>query len=178
MVRSYARKMPTTGDRLVENGPMLTMWALGAIIMFYLGWLASLTYLVFCIFSIIWFIRFICTYCVNSRTGYCESGLGNLGHSLFAPNKPRFFRRQFTRHIAIQFPIWFVPPIVAIYALVQQFSYVMLILLIIFCIIAFVVLPYESKQKVCDDCPMRYSCPWTNAKKKKTLKKGKSASEE
>ena len=178
MVRSCERKRPTLGERLVENGPMLTMWVLGAIILSFFGWLASLTYIVFCIFSVIWFIRFICTYCVNSRTGYCESGLGNIGHTLFAPKPPRFFRQQFSRNIAIQFPIWFVPPIVAIYALVQQFSYAMLLLLIIFCIIAFVVLPYESKQKVCDDCPMRYSCPWTNAKKKKTTKRVLDDSEE
>jgi hypothetical protein len=170
MARPSERKRPTWGERLVENGPMLTMWALGAIILSYFGWLASMIYIVFCIFSIIWFIRFICTYCVNSRTGYCESGLGNIGHSLFAPRPPRFFGRQFKRNIAIQFPIWFIPPIVAIYALIKQFSYAMLLLLIIFCIIAFVILPYESTKKVCDDCPMRYSCPWTNAKKNKKSK--------
>jgi len=178
MARLCDRKRPTTGQRLIENGPMLLIWALGAIIMFYFGWLATLAYLVFCIFSVIWFIRFICTYCVNLRTGYCESGLGNIGHLLFAPNRPKFFRRQFHRNIAIQFPIWFIPPIVAIYSLVMQFSYAMLILLIMFCIIAFGVLPYESTRKVCDDCPMKYSCPWTNAKKKGHMKKMHHDSEE
>ena len=178
MVRVHRRKQPTLDDRLVENGPMLITWALGAIILLYFGWLASLTYLIFCIFSLVWFIRFICTYCVNSRMGTCEAGLGNIGHALFAPNRPKYFRRQFFKNVGIQFPIWFIPPIVAVYALYLQFSYTMLLLFIVFCIVAFGVLPYESSRKVCDDCPMRYSCPWSNAKKKRSKKTTKSDSEE
>lgn len=175
----------TTGDRIIENLPMLTMWALGAIILAYFGWLASLTYLVFCAFSIIWFVRFICSYCVNSRTGRCDSGLGNISAALFKSNPPRFFRRQFHRNIAIQFPIWFVPPIVAVYALLTDFSYAMLVLLVIFSIVAFVVLPLTAQKKTCDDCAMRGVCPWaktTDGKHRKRLKahheKGPSTSEE
>jgi len=150
----------TTGDRIKENLPMLTMWALGAVIVAYLGWFASVTYLVFCAFSIVWFVRFICSYCVNSRTGRCESGLGNISAALFKANPPRRFRQQFHKNIAIQFPIWLVPPIVAIYGLLTEFSYAMLVLLVIFCIVAFVILPLAARKKTCDECAMKNVCPW------------------
>jgi hypothetical protein len=184
MVGLHHRRKPTLGDRVIENTPMLIMWGLGALIMSYLGWLASLTYLMFCFFSIFWFMRFICTFCVNSKNKICDSGLGNVAYSLFGANSPQKFRKQFMRNIAIQFPIWFVPPILAIWVLLNVFSYSMLFLLIFFCIVSFVILPLSSKKKTCDDCAMRFKCPWykgehkTSHAKTGRSKKGRNASSE
>ena len=158
-------KDPTIGECILDNLPMLIMWVLGAIIFSYFGWLAFLTYIVYCLFSIVWFVRYICTYCLNSRLGRCVGGLGNIAAALFVSNPPRLFRRQFAWNIAILFPVWFVPAIVAIYILLIDFSYAMLVLLVTFSIISFVILPMASKKSTCDDCTMKNVCPWSKSHK-------------
>jgi hypothetical protein len=145
----------------IEMVPVFGTWALGMAIFYFIGWQYSLTYFVYCLFATFWMMRFICAYCVKSRTGTCPSGQGQVSHRLFAPGPPKYFGRQFKRNIGIQFPIWFLPLVAAGHILYYDYSHLVLVLTIIFCVVAFVILPLNSKKNACDKCPMRKQCPWS-----------------
>ncbi len=146
----------------LHEWPMWLTFLMGAVILAFYRWWAALLYALYVAGSLLWFMYFICRYCGTSQVGHCESAIGHWSMALFPKRgKPQAFRRQFRRHIAVLFPDWFVPPIVGILVLVQRtFSLPLLILIIIFCLVAFVVLPVLSNRKSCATCTMKRLCPW------------------
>jgi len=162
--RKKAKETKSTGKKALESLPMYVMWTLGALIFYQLGWLFAVTYLFYCVFSIIWFMRMICVYCGNARMNRCSSGMGQMSSRLFEPRSLKDFRRQFKYNVTCQFPVWFVPPIAAGYLLYEEFSYIVVVLLVVFLIEAFGIYPYMSTRKTCEDCTMRNVCPYKRGK--------------
>lgn len=145
------------------------MWltfSMGAAIMAFYRWWAALLYVLYVIGSLLWFMYFICRYCGTAKLGHCESAIGHWSMALFpGRGAPRAFRQQFRRHIAVLFPDWFVPPVVGVLLLVlRAFSLPLLILLIVFCLVAFVALPALASRKSCATCTMKQLCPWAKTR--------------
>lgn len=75
------------------------------------------------------------------------------------PKTGKNIRSDFRNNLYIMIPGWFVPPIVAVCLLVVEFSWSVLVLLVVFCVVAFWLLPETSKEHCegCEtvDCPPR-----------------------
>lgn len=61
-------------------------------------------------------------------------------------------------------PLWLVPLVGGVFALVQAFDGWLLGLLGVFVVNSYVVLPLLAKRHSCGDCPQRAGCPWMSAK--------------
>jgi len=70
------------------------------------------------------------------------------------------FDEKFKRHIPVIVPLWFIPVVVGVIALIGAFSVRLLVLLIVFAVDAFVLLPLLSTKHSCKECPQRDTCPW------------------
>ena len=160
------QKLPTnltTLHRVAEDLPTLVMFILGAIILLLAGprtrWLYALLYLAFCAFALLWFMRFICSHCVNAYKNWCPGVFGNIASKFFEQRSLETFKESFKRNIVVLYLCWLVPPIAALYQLVTNYTYRMLIALIAFSLVAFVILPLASKGNSCANCATRSECP-------------------
>jgi hypothetical protein len=86
--------------------------------------------------------------------------MGQLSARLFEPRPLRHFKRQFKYNVTCQFPVWFLPPVAAAYLFYKEFSYDVVLLLLLFVIVSFGIYPYLSSRKTCEDCTMRNVCPY------------------
>lgn len=75
------------------------------------------------------------------------------------------FRKKFRQNIGIQFPNWFFPLAVAIYLLIKDYSFKILIMTLLFSLIGFLIIPVISKQVGCKNCEIKEDCPWMADKK-------------
>lgn len=146
-------------DILRENALQLVMYALGALLTGLAWWPLSVMYLAYCALSNVLYMAWVCPYCAHYRLGTCRAGFHVLSAGRFQPKPGRTFRSEFRKNIIVLFPGWFLPPIVAIYLLVNSFNWPVLALLVAFCIIGFWLLP-EASKKHCEgcetlDCPRR-----------------------
>ena len=162
-MKPTSQTKPTTLHRILEDLPTFATFILGAAIFFLAspraGWLYALIYLAYCAFALAWFMRFICSHCLNAYNAGCPSLFGGIASRLFKQRPPEAHAESFQRNIAILYPCWFVPPIVAFYQLLTAYSVPMLIALIAFALIAFVVLPLASKGHSCTNCAIAAECP-------------------
>ena len=152
----------TTGQMFVHNIPLLSMYVLGTIIIGFLNIWIALIFILYLILSNYIFMLKICAYCPHygSRSSLC--GYGLLTKFVTTKKKPKEFRKQFKRFIAVLFPDWFLPLIIGIYLLLQSFDWLTLLLLIIFIIIAFGAVLYVSRSKSCKSCKLKGACPWSS----------------
>ena len=149
---------------LLDNIPTLLLFILGYAIIARLSIAGALCFLAYALASVIWFLARICTYCRYYGTVSCPCGYGIISARLFGRKTGRSFRKAFRTNIIAQFPNWFVPPAVGAYALITDFSLQMLILVILFCIDGFLVIPLISKLVGCRNCETRADCPWMSKK--------------
>jgi signal transduction histidine kinase len=121
-----------------------------------LWWPLTLVYLGYCLLSIFLFIALICPYCCNYHTRSCPNAYHLL--SVFEPKKGRKFADQFNRYVYVTFPAWFVPPAIGLYLLIADFSWLVLVLVVLFGLFGFVVVPRLSRD-VCASCKNARNCP-------------------
>jgi hypothetical protein len=147
---------------LTHNIPLLSMYALGIIILSFIHILMGLGFLFYLIISNYLFMVLICAYCPHygSKTALC--GYGLLTKYLTQHKPPREFKVQFKRFIIVLFPDWFAPLFVGIYLLINEFNWLILILLIVFVIDAFGVVLYVSRSQSCKTCKLKGQCPWSS----------------
>jgi len=148
-----------TWDILRENDLQLFMYIMGAVLTGLLWWSLAFIYLAYCALSNVLYIAWVCPYCAHYSLGTCPAGFHILSAGRFKPRAGRTFAREFRRNVIVMVPGWFLPPIAAIYLLVSSFSWPVLGLLVVFCIIGFWLLP-EASKKHCEgcetvDCPRR-----------------------
>lgn len=161
--------MPKTGNEnrrlrrkrmIMHNLPEFIMYVLGAIIMSYLGLKVLIIFVVYTVFSTLWFMRFICTYCPHYDKLKCPSGYAMVAAKLFKKRNMSKFHTMFKRHIVVVFPTWFVPVIAGIYLLIIELTIEVIVLLIIFILDAFIILPWASRTYGCNHCELKDKCPW------------------
>ena len=159
-------------QELVNNLPYLGMIVLGAVI-FLVGlngsawaWITGAAYLTYGLAGTFWIILFICPYCNYWNTKSCPCGYGLIAAKLRERKPGNRFNEKFKKHIPVIVPLWFIPILTGIAVLINGFSWLLLVLLIIFALDAFVVLPLFSIRHGCKDCPQKDTCPWMKHKVK------------
>jgi hypothetical protein len=158
--------MVTPAQALIHNAPYAAMIALGAAVIWVSlsgtawGGIAAALYAVYGLVGVLWIMLFVCPYCRFHGTRSCPCGYGRFAAKLVAAKGVDAFAAQFKKHIPVIVPLWFVPPIVGIYRLVLGFSANLLLLVLVFALVGFIVLPLVSRRYGCNDCPQKETCPW------------------
>jgi len=156
----------STGQIIIDNLPYMVMTILGAAIFIVglntslLRWLSASLYILYSIVGTFWIILFICPHCHYYGTHGCPCGYGLVAQKWRSKKDMDLFRKKFKQHIPVIYPLWIVPAVSGIGFLIQEFSSVKLVLLILFAIDAFIILPLISKKVGCTDCPQKDQCPW------------------
>jgi len=150
---------------IVANLPYLGMLSLGSAILVVglsgaLGWLSGVGYFLYGLLGSLWIMLFVCPYCHFHATRECPCGYGMISAKLRAGRDGDRFAEKFRRHILVIVPLWIVPAAAGVIFAIRQFSWVMLVLLGIFAIDAYIVLPLVSRLHACTSCPQREICPW------------------
>jgi hypothetical protein len=150
----------TNSQIIIHNIPLISMYILGTIIIYFFNLFFAMAFIIYLIISNVLFMVLICTYCPHygSRTSLC--GYGLVSKRLASRKRVREFSKAFKRYIAVLFPNWFAPLFVGIYLLWISFEWIMLILLIAFILIAFIGVLYVSKSESCNTCRLKNNCPW------------------
>ena len=168
-MREYTRL-----QTLVANLPYLGMTFLGAAI-FVAGFgparwalLAGAAYVLYAFAGAFWIMLFVCPSCGFHGTRGCPCGYGWFSAKLRPRNLSGCFTDKFKKHIPVIVPLWFIPLIPAGISLYYGFTWKMVILLGLFVVVSFVILPLVSRWHGCAECPQREECPWM---KRKTQKK-------
>jgi hypothetical protein len=123
-------------------------------------WLAAGLYLAYGVGGALWIMIFICPYCHFYDTRLCPCGYGKIAVKLRARKDGDRFARQFRKHIPVIVPLWFAPVLAGGIPLFRDFSWGLLVLLLVFVVNSFVILPLLSKKYGCDRCAQKAICPW------------------
>ena len=157
-------------QELINNLPYIAMTLLGAAV-FMVGfqslawqWIAAGAYLIYGITGALWIIIFVCPYCRYWNTLSCPCGYGRIAAKLREKKQGDCFNEKFKKHIPVIIPLWFIPVIAGIPLIIISFSWLLLVLIVIFALDAFVVLPLFSTKHGCKECPQREECPWMKRK--------------
>jgi hypothetical protein len=161
-VREKCRKAIPLPLVLLDNVPTLMMFILGALIISMLSPVYCMVYILYSAFSIIWFWAKICPYCAHYNTSSCPCGYGMISAKLFKRKTGKAFKRVFKTNIGILFPCWFIPPAVGFFLLINDFSFLLLLYIILFSITGFLIIPLISKLVGCKTCEIKEECPWMN----------------
>ena len=151
---------------VISNLPYAAMILLGSMIMLVgleysrWGYIAGGAYVVYGALGALWIICFLCPYCVSHGTRLCPCGYGILSARLRAKRDTALFTRKFKRHIAIIVPLWLVPVVVGSLLALNSFRWPIVILLGVFILDSFVLLPLISRSYGCNECPQKGVCPW------------------
>jgi hypothetical protein len=153
-------------QEIIDNLPYIFMTILGALV-FIIGdktstinWVLAGSYVFYGIAGALWIIIFVCPYCHYYDTRACPCGYGQISSKLRKVRDQSRFNEKFKKHIPVIVPLWIIPVIVGIIFLFHNFSVFLLLLLVIFGIDAFVVLPLVSRKYGCAHCPQKDACPW------------------
>lgn len=158
-------------QELVNNLPYIAMTVLGAAIFIVgfenpvWGWIAAIAYVTYGVAGAFWIMIFLCPYCPRWNAT-CPCGYGRIAAKLREKKEDDRFKEKFKKHIPVIVPLWFIPILFGVGLVVRSFSWPLLILLAVFALDAFVVLPLFSTKHGCTNCPQRNSCPWMGRKGK------------
>lgn len=167
-----ATRLYTPTQELINNIPYITMTVLGAAIFIvaFNGSVLSLTtagaYLVYGIAGTIWIMIFVCPYCRYFDTRECPCGYGHIAVKFRKKESVECFSDKFKKHIPVIVPLWFIPIVAGLPVVIANFTWLLLILLVMFAVVAFVILPQVSTKHGCKECPQKDTCPWMKYKTK------------
>lgn len=153
-------------QELINNTAYIVMALLGTAILFMSyggsagGRTAAIAYLAYGIAGSVWIMVFVCPYCRYFNTRSCPCGYGRIAARFCAKKTIECFDEKFKKHIPVIVPLWFIPIVAGVVPLIRSFSLPLLVLLIIFAINAFVILPLVSTKHGCKECPQKDTCPW------------------
>jgi hypothetical protein len=157
-------------ETLINNLPYIGMTVLGAAVFAVAfnqspwGWIAAVAYLLYGAAGALWIMIFVCPYCHFWNTAACPCGYGQIAAKLTEKSDGDRFKEKFRRHIPVIVPLWFIPPLAGFVAVIRSFSWPLLVLLAVFAIDAFIILPLVSTRHGCAECPQNDSCPWMGRK--------------
>ena len=150
---------------LRENAALAIMYALGTILVALLWWPLGLIYLGYCLLSNVLYMAWICPYCPHYIAATCPAGYQRISGGRFQARAGKTFSGQFRYGVIMLFPGWSVPPVVGLYLLVTNFTWLVVALMALFCVVGFLILPVYSRRNCegCENeaCPRRKSKPAT-----------------
>lgn len=150
---------------LQENALQIIMYILGMVLLSRVWWPLGPVYLVYSLFSNYLYMKYICPYCGHYGLGTCAAGFDLISGHRFKPLPGRTFGTEFRTKSWLLYPGWFLPPVAALYLLITGFSWIILGLTVVFCVVAFWLLPEVSKSH-CENCET-VDCPRYPKNKKK-----------
>jgi len=160
----------TAGQVLLHNVPYIVMILLGAAVWYWAlrgsVWapVTAAGYILYGAIGAVWIMVFVCPFCRFWGTHACPCGYGQIA-ARFRDRRPGDrFNEKFRRHIPVIVPLWILPLVPAVSALVRELAWGLAILLVVFAVDAFVILPLFSTQHGCRECPQRQTCPWMGRK--------------
>ena len=157
---------------VIGNLPYSVMVVVGAAIIalsreaFWWAWIGAGGYFVYGILGSFWIILFLCPHCRSYGHRSCASGYGVLSAKLRAKGDPALFMKKFRGHIPIIVPLWIIPPVIGGFCIASAFSWPLVILMGVFVLDAWVILPVLSRSHGCKKCPQRGECPWMRGAKR------------
>jgi hypothetical protein len=160
-MREY-RKIQT----IIANVPYGAMVFIGAgAIVFGFGFspwalAGAISYLVYGVAGCFWIMIFMCPYCTYYATKGCPCGYGIISAHLVRKGERNCFSEKFRRHIPVIIPLWLIPVVCVVIALLQFFSWRLMGLVLSFAVNSYVILPLVSKKHSCAECPQKADCPW------------------
>ncbi|MFC1713314.1 hypothetical protein ACFL6S_06595 [Candidatus Poribacteria bacterium] len=154
---------------LIDNLPYMMMTILGTVIFFTgIGSLWRLItaglYVLYGIAGAFWIIVFVCPYCHYYDTRLCPCGYGKIAAKLRPKKSDTLFTEKYKRHIPVIVPLWIAPVIAGGISLILNFSLWILVLIVLFAVNSFIVLPLLSRKYGCAHCPQEDQCPWMRQK--------------
>jgi len=153
-------------QELINNTAYIVMILLGAVILIMSyggsaeGWISAIAYLAYGVAGSFWIMVFVCPFCRYFDTRSCPCGYGRIAARFRVKETVECFDEKFKKHIPVIVPLWFIPIVAGVIPLIRGFSLPLLVLLIIFAINAFVILPLVSTRHGCKECPQKETCPW------------------
>jgi len=108
----------------------------------------------------LWIMVFVCPCYLYFDTRGCPCGYGAVAAKFARKGDRECFSQKFKRHIPVIVPLWVVPLAAGVLALVDSFHWWLLVLLGVFVVNSYVLLPLLAKRHSCGDCPQRAGCPW------------------
>lgn len=160
----------SSAQELINNIPYIAMMILGTVIFIVTlgvslwGLVAAGAYLAYGLLGALWIMIFVCPYCGYFDTRACPCGYGHIAVKFRQKKAVECFSDKFKKHIPVIVPLWFIPVLVGVPFLIRNFSLMLLVLLVVFAIEAFVVLPLVSTKHGCRECPQKDTCPWMKHK--------------
>lgn len=124
------------------------------------GWVAAAVYGFYGVGGALWTMVFICPYCAYYGTRGCPCGYGRVASRLVAKADRECFAAKFRRHIPVIVPLWLIPVAVGGWLLWRQFDARLAVLLGVFVVDAYIILPFFSRRHGCAECPQKDTCPW------------------
>lgn len=168
---SSVREYSST-QALINNIPYIAMTVFGAVI-FAVSisrspWslMAAAAYLAYGVAGAFWIMLFVCPYCRYWNSSSCPCGYGLIAARFREKSSVECFDEKFKKHIPVIVPLWILPVLVAMPQIIRSFSWPLLVLLVLFVVDAFVILPLVSTKHGCKECPQKDSCPWIIIKSK------------
>jgi len=168
---SAALREYSHAQELVNNLPYGLMILLGAAIFVVglassvWGWIAASVYVMYGVGGTLWIMVFVCPYCAYWNTRSCPCGYGRVSARLRDKQASDRFKEKFKRHIPVIVPLWLIPVLAGFAVVVRGFSWPLLVLIVVFALDAFVLVPVFSRKHGCVSCPQRDSCPWMSQKR-------------
>lgn len=153
-------------QEMAHNLPYLLMGLCGSAILLVglgpsvSGWTAAAAYFGYCVAGAVWIMVFVCPHCQYYETRACPCGYGQIAARFVPKSSENRFAEQFRRHIPVIVPLWLIPPIAGVAFLVRHYDLSLLILLLVFVVDAFILLPLVSRLYSCGHCPQSHDCPW------------------
>jgi len=166
-VREYS-----AAEALINNVPYIAMTVLGAVIFAVafadsvLAPITAVAYLAYGVAGALWIMVFVCPYCRYWNSGQCPCGYGLITAKFRPKAEVDCFDEKFRKHIPVIVPLWILPIPAGLPDVIRNFSWPLLILLVLFAVDAFAILPLVSAKHGCKECPQRESCPWIIVKSK------------
>ncbi len=157
---------------LINNIPYIAMTVLGtAVFAVSFGGSAwgpatAAAYLAYGAGGALWIMVFVCPYCRYWNSNSCPCGYGLIAAKFREKSPVECFDEKFRKHIPVIVPLWLLPVLAGLPSIIRVFSWPLLVLLVLFAVDAFIVLPLISTKHGCKECPQKDSCPWIAIKSK------------
>jgi hypothetical protein len=147
-------------SRLMHDGPVVIMYALGAWLFGLIGWIWSLAYLMTVVVCNLCFVMRVCTHCSYYRRADAPSLYCALASRVAEKGDPELFASRFRSTTGVLALNWVLPIMGGAVALLQgsERAYC-LTLLMAFGLIAFYLVPTASRPS-CARCPNKEACPY------------------
>jgi hypothetical protein len=153
------RRLARNVKFVLDSLPYILTGVLGAWVMLGIHWTLAALEMAAMVLGNLWIILKVCPSCSLHGSPACASGFGLASGKLTRRGDPDRFEEVFSHHMTAVMPMWFIPLAGVAYLLLTG-QRVPWLLLAVFLVVAFVVVPLKARYITCARCPKRGGCPW------------------